>query len=240
MTSPLPGEDGARFRRPVLALLLLTVSAGYADGLSLTRWDVFVANQSGNVVRIGMGLSGHYSAWDLALMSMVGFATGAVLSWALARWARDRLALLTRVRLISAAALVAAWSIVGVAGSGDSATGLGVAFLGAASMGVLATTLTHIAGIQTQSTYQTANVIRASQGVLDWVAGHGRGTSDGAANAGRRLAILSGATLLCYALGGALGAVGASLSRYALVVPIALIVGTGALVHGTARRVADQ
>ena len=99
------------FRAPAVVLALLALTAGFADGYALTRFDVFVANQSGNVVRIGMGAVGQYAAWDLALLSVLGFGVGGMLSWLLARVGGPRHWPIHVVRLMAVGMLVLAWWI---------------------------------------------------------------------------------------------------------------------------------
>ena len=72
-----PADSQAGFRFPFLTLALATGVAGILDAFALTRYDVFVANQSGNIVHVGMGLVGHDPSWPASVASMVGFASGA-------------------------------------------------------------------------------------------------------------------------------------------------------------------
>ena len=213
-TSP-PGSGGSRFRLPVLALALLTIVAGFADGYALIRYDVFVANQSGNIVRVGMGLVGNYSAWDLAVAAMLGFGVGAMIGWQLRSWAGERITLLVRGRLLAVATLIAAWAVVVVTANSSRSVGLASAFLGATAMGTMASVLTHVAGVQAQTTFQSATITRAAQGVLDWAA-----RRDPAHRTGRTLALISAMTLACYAGGGAVGSVMAGLSAITLLLAL--------------------
>lgn len=217
----VPVEDGSRFRLPILVLALLSTTAGFADGYSLVRFDVFVANQSGNVVRIGVGLVGEYAAWGLALLSVLGFLVGAMLAWLLAWWCGDRSTLLVRLRVVSVIVLVLGWlvAVIGVVSTGEA--GRLSAFLGAAAMGTMAAVLTHVAGTQTQPTFQSANVTHAAQGLLGWLTDR-----DDTRRTGRTLALVSVMTLLCYAVGGAAGAVAAQQGPGAIliaVVPLAAV-----------------
>lgn len=216
-----PSSDGSRFRLPVLVLALLTLVAGFADGYALIRYDVFVANQSGNIVRVGMGLVGNYTAWDLAVAAMLGFAVGAMIGWQLRRWAGERITLLVRGRLLAVATLIAAWAVVVLMANSSPAVGLASAFLGATAMGTMASVLTHVAGVQAQTTFQSATITRAAQGVLDWAA-----RRDPAHHTGRTLALVSTMTLACYAGGGAIGSVMAGLSAVTLLLallPLAVV-----------------
>ncbi len=188
------------FRLPVLVLVLLTLTAGFADGLALVRHDVFVANQSGNVVRIGMGAVGYYPAWPLALLSMAGFAVGSMLAWLLGRLARRRSWSVPRVRVLAVTTLLACWAL-GTIAVGDTEGGF-AAFFGASAMGVMATVLTQIAGVRAQTTFQSGTVLLSAQGLMDWISRDDDGS-------GRRLAVFGALTLACYAAGGAMGALAA-------------------------------
>lgn len=210
MTTPTPSGSGdptapvghvGIFRWPVLALALLTLTAGYTDGYSLSRFDVFIANQSGNIVRAGMGLFGEYDAWPLALLSMLGFAVGAMLAWLLGIPAARLGWTLVRVRLLTASAILGLWWLVILVVSNDSQKGIACALLGGTALGVLASVMTKIADTPIQPTFQTATVLNSARGLIEWMAGHGATES-----AGRRLAVLGIMTILCYAAGGALGA----------------------------------
>ena len=208
-----PAQDsGTRaFRAPVLVLALLSLTAGFADGYALTRADVFVANQSGNIVRIGMGAVGEYPAWDLALLSMLGFAAGGMSSWLLARAAIRRHWNLPILRIIAVMGLVLAWWATAIGVDDRQEAGWLSAFLGATAMGVVATILTHVSGVQAQPAFQSANVLSSAQGLLSWAT-----RSDPVQRTGRRLAAIGGMTLACYAVGGGMGAVAEGLSPSAL------------------------
>ena len=219
-----PADDTGRgpvFRAPVIVLALLAVTAGFADGYALTRFDVFVANQSGNVVRIGMGVVGEYAAWDLALLSMLGFAAGGMASWLLARVATARGLPVHVVRLFAVAVLVLAWWVAVIGVDERQEAGRLSAFVGAAAMGVVATILTHVSGVQAQPAYQSANVLSSAQGLLDWLL-----RSDPVHRTGRLVALVGGLTLGCYALGGALGAAMAGLGPGAVLVVLAPLVAS--------------
>lgn len=209
-------------------LALLAVTAGFADGYALTRFDVFVANQSGNVVRIGMGAVGEYAAWDLALLSMLGFGIGGMLSWLLARVGGPRHWPVHVLRLIAVVLLVLVWWIAVIGVDDNQDLGRLSAFAGALAMGVTATILTHVAGVRAQPAYQSANVLSSFQGLLDWMM-----HSDPVHRTGRMLALVGGLTLACYALGGAVGAVMAERGPGALLVLLVPLVASLALSRQT-------
>jgi uncharacterized membrane protein YfcA len=118
-------------------------------------------------------------------------------------------------------------AVIGVDDSQD--LGRLSAFAGAMAMGVTATILTHVAGVRAQPAYQSANVLSSFQGALDWIL-----HSDPVHRTGRRLALIGGLTLACYALGGAVGALMAERGPGALLVLLLPLLGC----VGLARRAA--
>lgn len=223
LTDP-PARRGS-FRWPVIALLLLTFTAGYADGYSLTRFDVFIANQSGNIVRAGMGIFGEYPEWRLALLSILGFACGAALSWFMAVPALRFSWTLLRVRLLLASMLLAAWWIVSLLVGDSAGAGVATALLGGMALGILASAMTSIAGTPVQPTFQTGNVLNGARGVVLWATGDAT-----AARAGRRLVILGALMVITYAMGGAAGALatraGSTALLIGLLLPVAALLTT--------------
>lgn len=215
-----PTEPAGRsrlFRAPALVLALLTLVAGYSDGYALSRFDVFIANQSGNIVRAGMGVFGEYGAWRLALISIAGFAFGAVIAWMLGVPAARLGWTLVRARLAATVVVIALWWMAALLLGGDS-HGLACATLGAMSMGMLASVMTRIADTPVQPAFQTATVLNSARGLVQWVAG-GQGT----ASAGRRLLLLGLLTIGCYAMGGALGAFAVRIGSTALLAGLLLL-----------------
>ncbi len=196
-----PDGRAGIFRWPVIALVLLTITAGYTDGYSLSRFDVFIANQSGNIVRAGMGLFGEYDAWPLALLSMLGFGIGAMLAWLLGIPAARLGWTLVRVRLLTASAILGIWWLVILLVNDENQKGIACSILGGMALGVLASVMTKVANTPIQPTFQTATVLNSARGLIEWLAGHGSTESSG-----RRLAVLGLMTIACYAAGGALGA----------------------------------
>lgn len=202
VTSPPVGSSTVSiFRWPVVALALLTLTAGYTDGYSLSRFDVFIANQSGNIVRAGMGVFGEYPQWHLALLSMAGFAVGASGSWLLGIAAPRFGWTLVRARLLAASALLGVWWVTVLLVGNNDEKGIACSILGGMALGVLATVMTRIADTPIQPTFQTATVLNGMRGLVEWATRH-----DSERSAGRRLALLGVLTVGCYAIGGAMGA----------------------------------
>jgi uncharacterized membrane protein YoaK (UPF0700 family) len=220
-----PPERRGSFRWPVLALALLTFTAGYADGYSLSQFDVFIANQSGNIVRAGMGVFGEYSEWRLALLSILGFAVGAGLSWSVPVPSVRFGWTVLRIRLLVASVFLAAWWLLALVGGDTSNTGVAAALLGAMALGILASAMTSVAGTPVQPTFQTGTVLNGARGLVLWAAGDAT-----ASRAGRRLVVLGALMILIYALGGAAGALatrtGATALLIGLLLPVAALLMT--------------
>lgn len=232
MAATEEADDSSAFRAPLLVLALLTLTAGFADGYALTRYGVFVANQSGNIVHVGMGLVGQDPLWRLSLLSVFGFAVGGSLAWFLARVARSHDWSVIRMRLLVGAGLVLVWwTTVIIIGSG-SELGMVSSFLGALAMGVTATALTRVAGVQAQTSFQSGTVLRSAEAFMDWVASAGADR-----RTGRTLAVVGLIAVLAYAAGGAAGAVAAAtLHTRAVVFALIPIVAALLLAHRQARR----
>ncbi|HAN70072.1 MAG TPA: hypothetical protein DCQ36_00550 [Actinobacteria bacterium] len=205
------------FRWPVIALVLLTVTAGYSDGYALGRFDVFIANQSGNIVRAGMGIFGEYDAWPLALLSMTGFAIGAVLSWLLGVPGARRGWVLIRVRLLATSLVLGLWWVAVIVVGNNDQKGILCSLVGGMALGILASIVPEIAGTPMQPAFQTATVLNAARGLVQWVVGKGELEAGG-----RRLALLGALTILCYGLGGALGAFAIRLGSTAVLIGLLL------------------
>jgi len=230
MASPDGVDEEPAFRAPLVVLALLTLTAGFADGYALTRYGVFVANQSGNIVHVGMGLVGQDPLWRLSLIAVFGFAVGGSLAWIIARLSLTHEWSVIRTRLLGGAALVLVWwVIVALLPSGEE-LGLVSSFMGAVAMGVTATALTRVAGVQAQTSFQSGTVLRSAEALMDWAASAGR------ESAGRTLAMVGLIAVLAYAAGGAVGALAEStLHRHAVLLALVPIVVALVLARGRDR-----
>lgn len=195
-----PWLDAAQdFRVPLVALVLLAGLAGYADAVALLTWDVFVANQSGNVVRTGMGLAGADTDWPAALVSIVAFGVGGAASSLVGR--RPGRLVPPATRLLLAAAALVAWAAAVIAWQADGGLPFvpGVVLL-AFAMGIIATTFVRLGGVQVTTTYATGAVLRVGQSSV-------AALGDPPAERARALRVVAVtvAMLLSYAGGGAVG-----------------------------------
>jgi uncharacterized membrane protein YoaK (UPF0700 family) len=227
-----PWLDAARdFRAPLAALALLAGLAGYCDAVSLLHWDVFVANQSGNVVHTGMGLAGADPAWPQALTSIVSFGLGGAASSLVGR-APGRL-VPPAVRLLLAGLTLLVWAgLVALTPAADAVPALPAVAVLAFGMGVVATTFVRLGGVQVATTYATGTVLRALQSAVATVSGP-------AADRGRaaRAGLVSLLMLVSYAGGGAAGTVAVRLlSRPWLVLGGLLLIAAVAALLRRARQ----
>ena len=177
---PPPGGRGwqdalTEFRFPVAALVLTSAVGGLVDAYALIRYQVFVANQSGNVVHVGMGLGGQFADWPVAAASICGVLAGAALGTVL-RWGATPGRISPPVRQLAAALLaVVVWATAdalldsGTRGDGDRAL---LAVLGAAVTGLLAVVFFRVAGVTVVTTYQSTTVVDLAKGLARWLHHH--------------------------------------------------------------------
>lgn len=226
MTAGDQQDTASEFRFPLVALALTTAVAGLIDAFTLLRYGVFTANQSGNIVHVGMGLSGRFPAWLVALASIVGFAVGGVVAGRLRRFSRTSPPVTDLVGAIAVLALWATADILLDSGSRDRTYRVLLAALAAIGLGFLAMLFLRTAGVKTTPTYQTSTVLNAAQGLSEWI--RRRGHSSGAA---RRwtLGLLG---ISCYAAGGGIGALAQRSLAWVFVLAIAVVATLLVLARG--------
>lgn len=128
----------------VLVIGLLSATSGAVDAFSFLHWEVFVANQTGNLVIMAMSIAGQPFPDALlgSALAFVGFVLGLALAWLL----RDA-GIAQRVRLVVAEAavllLTAIWWITELPGSRSEAI---IAVL-ALSQGLQAVALVRVSGL---------------------------------------------------------------------------------------------
>lgn len=190
--------------REAVVALVLAVVTGYVDAVGFTRmFDVFVANQSGNVILFGIGLGD--AAWDSVwrpALSMVGFVTGVALGLLLAR----RVAEGRRAPgLLGVEAVVL---VVVAAGAGDlagrtapftGAEAVVLLALSAFAMGVQTDVIRRAAAVSVATTYSSGTLMKIGDEIAGAVV---RSTlSPGA----RRALLVMGGVVAAYVAGAALG-----------------------------------
>ncbi|MET8233372.1 YoaK family protein [Micromonospora sp. NPDC005298] len=189
------------FRQPIVVLALTTAIAGFVDAFAYLTYGAFVANQSSNVVFLGIGPAGRHPAWPAAAASLVAFAAGAGIVTRL-RAARIRWAPSVRV-LAATMFAMSVWAVLNVLldhGRHGPQSRIALSALGGFSMGCLATLFVRTAGVATTITYQSGTVAKTGERIVGWVAGP---TAD--RSRARRASLLGLLTLAGYAVGGAIG-----------------------------------
>ncbi|MFF5056489.1 DUF1275 family protein [Micromonospora sp. NPDC000663] len=191
------------FRAPLFALTTSIVLAGVVDGFAILRYGVFVGNQTGNVVFVGVGLAGHLPAWQSALASLVAFGLGGLLGAGLRRIRAAGPITPPTVELVVMLVLLVVWGLVDTgldSGHDSSAERTLLTALCALPIGILGGLVVRTSGVQTATSYQTGTLLRTTQGLAEWV--FGRGDTPRV----RRLALIGLLCLVSYAVGGAVGA----------------------------------
>jgi uncharacterized membrane protein YoaK (UPF0700 family) len=194
-------DTTVEFRYPLLALVLTTVVAGLIDAFTLLRYGVFTANQSGNVVHVGMGLSGRFPQWLVAAASIVGFGVGGVVAGRLRRVSPTSPPVAELVGVITVLALWATADLLLDSGRGDRTQQVLLATLAAIGLGLLARLFLRTAGVRTSTTYQTSTVLNTTRALSEWIGSRGRRP-----DAARRW-MLGFVGVAGYAVGGGIGAV---------------------------------
>ena len=217
MTAGDQQDTAVEFRYPLVALALTTAVAGLIDAVTLLRYGVFTANQSGNIVHVGMGLSGHFSPWPVALASIVGFGVGGAVGGPLRRAATASPPVTELLGVIVVFTLWATADFLLDSGSRDRTHQVLLAALAAVGLGILAVLFVRTAGVKTTPTYQTSTVLNAAQSLSAWIARRGHNPS-----AARRWTLgLVG--IACYAAGGAIGAIAQRSVAWVFVLAIAVL-----------------
>ncbi|MFF5179618.1 YoaK family protein [Micromonospora sp. NPDC000316] len=200
-SQPDPQDAYRVFRYPILALAVTTATAGFVDAFAFLRYGVFVANQSGNAIFLGIGPAGRHPAWPAALTSLVAFGAGAGVVARLRAMGPPRT---SATRGLAATVIaMAVWSAVNVLleyGRTSPQSRAVLAAFGGLAMGSLATLFVRTAGVATTITYQSGTVAKTGERIVSWIAGSGNKRSQ--ARKGSLLGLL---TLATYAVGGALG-----------------------------------
>ncbi|MFB9185917.1 DUF1275 family protein [Dactylosporangium sucinum] len=164
---------------------MATAVAGLMDALALTRYGVFVANQSGNLIHVGMGLAGHDPLWPASAASIGAFGVGAGIA---SRVRRVRGPDPAVVEFGLALAALILWAVVdaaldrGVPGAPGPRAVLAAA--GAFFMGCFGGLFVRTAGIATTITYHSGTVMKTGERLVAWMTGSGqarRKASQGAA-----------------------------------------------------------
>ncbi|WP_155219247.1 YoaK family protein [Micromonospora sp. CP22] len=212
---PPEGQDGTtdayrEFRLPLTALALAIVTAGALDAFAFLRYGAFVANQSGNVIFLGMGPAGEHPEWPVSGAAIVAFAVSAGLVDLLRRSLRPPMA--SMVALAVTAAVMVVWTVLDLAlahGRYGMASRVLLAAAGAVAMGSLTTVATRATGVPTPITYQSGTTKHTGEQAVRWFLGPRAGRVEA-----RHAALLGLFALGCYTTGGALGTLAQHQSRW--------------------------
>ncbi|WP_433349891.1 YoaK family protein [Micromonospora sp. CA-111912] len=223
---PGPEESYREFRRPIAVLALCTGTAGFLDAFAFLRYGTFVANQSGNLIFLGIGPAGWHPAWPAAGASLLAFAGAAgVVSWIRSlpgRWS-------PALRGLGATALgLSLWTFLNVLlhhGQDGPVSRAVLAAAGGLATGAFTTLFVRTAGVTTTITYQSGTVVKTGGHIVRWIAAPGTDRSRA-----RQASLLGLLTLVCYSIGGGIGAVAQQRPHWVpawgllALVPVALLV----------------
>jgi uncharacterized membrane protein YoaK (UPF0700 family) len=204
-------------------LLLLTSTTGLVDAVGvLALGHVFIANMTGNVVFVGLGLAGaegHHPFRSGA--ALVAFAAGAAAGGRLARAVADRRRTLWLMAdtMAESALLLAAAGLAAVAGAApDRTASIVLIVLSASAMGLRSATVRQL-GVSDLPTVVITMTLSALAASSSPAGGRGRRAS---VRAGAVLALLAGAmagTLLVHHVGPASAFLAAALMVLAAAAP---------------------
>jgi uncharacterized membrane protein YoaK (UPF0700 family) len=240
----MPPLQSPRGKVKAAVVLLLTFASGLVDIVGyLSIYHLFVANMTGDTVRVGQKLITGNGTELLLAGSVIGaFVAGSIVGRAVIEaGARKQVKRIAGVTLLMEAALILAvmWSYPVPASSLDPASDWGIIFsslvLLASAMGLQTATLTHVGPLTIHTTFVTGMLNQLAESVSKWlfwlhdewkrdagwtsVLRRARNQSD------LRTAGFMGAIWLCYALGSLSGTLlNSRWSVRSLSVPIVLLV----------------
>lgn len=212
-----PGERTLTTGRLILPVVLALV-AGYVDAIGfLWLFGVFPANQSGNLVLLGIAL-GHQdqpTGWP-ATVALAGFASGATLGTMLAL----RLPSRPHGRLLVALELVLLVTLLAATGPLDAlphpvpgARGTLLLLLASVAMGLQTMALRRAGGVAVTTTYESGAVARLAETASRWLL-----LRTGREGTGATLVVVTTA-VVAYVGGAAAGAAVGSRWSWAMVAP---------------------
>jgi uncharacterized membrane protein YoaK (UPF0700 family) len=233
-----PAPRRGSFRLAVALIATLAAVSGAVDVVSLVYAEVFVANQTGNLVVVAAASISSPDRVALAVTALVCFTLGVVLA-ALIRRAMSSRFSLTATRetqlAVEVALIVAAAVLLALTPSDRGLRLLAPIALLALAQGIQAVLLTRLLGRGVRTVAVTGPLTDAIvQGVESW----GRPTAPGGNR--RRMVLLAVATPAGYAVGAALGAVAVRYGAHIGLVAAVLLSGVAAVVaRGVELRGAD-
>jgi uncharacterized membrane protein YoaK (UPF0700 family) len=221
------GDEARPLLWPALMVaVLLAGLTGFVDAIAFDRFlGVFVANQSGNAVFLGMAIGGSSvsTVWRPAT-AMVGFALGIVLG----QLVRQRVPHRRLGAWLLACELALFVIVIAITGPIDrvhligGGEGVLLIVLTSMAMGVQTEVISHVAGTAVATTYQTGAIARMGEAVSRVLSRTARLREE------RELAVLL-AVLAAYVGGAALGAASPGTWRWSMVLA-AVVVGITAAI----------
>ncbi len=212
--------DGRGRGTALLVSVVLAAIAGYVDAVGFGRLlGVFPANQSGNVIFLGMAIGGHgpTPGWRTAT-AIVCFALGAALGYVAGRrlGGRHRGPALLGSELVLLLVVVAINGPIDHDGIVRGVTGFTLVALTSAAMGMQTEAIRHVAGVAVATTYESGAVVRIGE-VMSAPFRQGR-----APLYAKQLGVLAG-VVLGYLGGAAFGASTIGRWEWSLLVPCAVL-----------------
>ena len=170
-----PGPDGAEraddvdrsLAGPIFAIVvLLAATSGIVDAIAFTRFGVFVANQTGNLVIITLSLTGEQKASTLTAcgIALISFTVGVFAAILLRRALRRRMGI-TRARaitLVIESGLIVLTSI-GVLVWGDVEFAYAAVLLLSLSQAFQAAVVTRIVGMAIQTVVINTSLVQSAE-----------------------------------------------------------------------------
>jgi uncharacterized membrane protein YoaK (UPF0700 family) len=224
MAPQQPTDDVDRENaRPLFAIiLLLAATSGIVDALAFSRFGVFVANQTGNLVIVTLSLTGEdrEAALMASAIALAAFTVGVFLAIVIRRWMRQRVsAPRARVATLVIESTFIVLASVGALVWGDARFVYAAVLLLSLSQAFQATVVTRIVGVAIQTVVINTSIVQSAEA---WSAGR------------RRVGAIAFGTPIGYLLGAAIAALLLRLSA-----PAALLaaVVTAGLATGIAYRI---
>lgn len=147
-------------------VVLLAATSGIVDAIAFSRFGVFVANQTGNLVIVTLSLTGEQKASTLTscALALIAFTVGVVVATFIRRSVRTRMGL-PRARVITLAiesALIIATSI-GRLVWGDGDVAYAAIVLLSLSQAFQATVVTRIVGVEIQTVVINSSLVQSAE-----------------------------------------------------------------------------
>lgn len=195
--------DRTSMREMAVALVLAAIT-GYVDAVGFTRmFDVFVANQSGNVILFGIGLgdADWEGVWRPA-GSMLGFVAGVAIGLLVARRLREGVrapSLLAIETVVLLAVAAGAGDLAGRTAPFDGVAGVLLLLGSAFAMGIQTDVIRRVAQVSVATTYSSGTLMKIGDELAGVV------VRAALSPAARRALAVMGGVVAAYVAGAAAG-----------------------------------